>query len=166
MRDFDININKDGSFQKNLKGELVQFKYDEKRDFDQNDGIQYRAGNISLNGKIDDMQALIKQAKSGSFTRVKVGVMSYSSKASFSDKECYRGIGVGGSDVVEVISDYTFNVRAKYNLFLSRNTRKMDAPLIIEAESFVGERNASGTPASISNYRDFENSIIFNLVVN
>ncbi len=166
IKDFDIKVKSDGSFNKTISGNVFENSYDNNSQFDINNGRQLKVGNIILKGKIDNMNAIFNDFEKNAYDDLMVGTMSYKSNASFSIKETYKGIGKGGRNIIETIYDYSYTVSGEYNLFISRDARKMDAPLVIEAVSTSGRLNCSGLPKEIANRKTFENSITFKLVIN
>lgn len=165
IKDFDIPISQDGSFNKTINGNVFRDSYAINKPFNNNNGRQLTVGNIIMKGRIDNMGAFINGNYKNGSEGIKVGTMSYTSNGSFSIKETYKGAGKGGSDFTETIYDYSYTVSGEYDLFIRRDTRKMDTPRVIVAESTSGKLNCKGIPERIVNIKSFENSISFKLIL-
>jgi hypothetical protein len=121
VRDFDIEVNKDGSFQKGLQGQSFKVYLDDKKSLD--DGYILKAGAINLTGEID-MALMFNKIKSGTSTLgddgkdLKIGAMKYTSSGSFTEKETINASSWGAEDYAAILQDYTFTTQAVYDIML------------------------------------------------
>lgn len=147
IRDFNFVVSAEGFFEIQIPGYTSNKSYDERKSFNINNGIQERIGDVKLTGHIEQMRKIDEYIqKGGMSTGFKVGTMTYSSSGSYSDKE----LTYAGSDRSQTNSDYSFTVSAKYDLFVIRDTRKMDAPVSIEARLVEGSDRYSGLPEKMA----------------
>lgn len=147
IRSFNFVVSDEGNFEVQIPGFTLNKAYDERKGFSINNGVQERIGNVILKGQIDQMRKIDEYIqKGGSSSGFKVGTMNYISSGSFSDKELLYA----GSENSQTNSEYSFNVSAEYDLFIIRDTRKMDAPVSIEARLVEGSGRYTGVPDKIA----------------
>nr|WP_319271187.1 zinc ribbon domain-containing protein [uncultured Draconibacterium sp.] len=173
IKDFDIQVDKEGRFSKTIKGQIFESIY-ERQSSAIYDGYIFKAGNIILNGEIDVLR-LIEKMESGTNTvgedgsSFKIGTMKYTSNGSFTEKEIVNASSWGAEDYAKIIQGYSFSTQATYDLFLGRNTRIMDAPYIIYAETENGKCSVQNEPSAQNKQKNsnipFANSIEFNITI-
>ncbi|WP_346859223.1 hypothetical protein [uncultured Draconibacterium sp.] len=158
FRDVNFTVSGEGVFNTNIPGYVFKRGYD-RSGFNSNNGRMLTLGNVSLQGQIDDMKAMFDYMEKGggSSNGIKVGTMKYNSNGSYSDKEeMYKGSG-------KTITNraYSFAISADYDVYIKRDTRKMDAPYVISAQLKEGSQRFSGLPDNLA--KIIEDEVIFEI---
>lgn len=167
IRDFDIKIEADGSFQKNLQGQSFKIYLTDEKTLD--DGYVFNAGSINLSGQID-LQKMFNKIESGTHTLgnngepFKIGEMKCSSSGSFAEKELINASSWGAEDYARIIQDYSFTAQAIYDVYLQGSGKSYS----IYATTESGKMNAKNNPEAADKMKDrlaYSNSIDFQIKI-